>query len=213
MVKIDEKIERFEKYKEENINLDMLLKDKNRVQFSPQMGTNEWQPTKPTEKAFMTATIMSSEKRKSPIQKSNSEIIQEKNKNKSKSPVGSQKTIIDDKSDRQKAKEATLDRLAQPKNRTQPFKAKSSKDNSKDKSKSRSKSPNLNSKDKNNTPVMSKALDNKIKNETNMSKHNRPKLVKNNDEPTVEVYYKEKQQNPEIKDDFREINMDSKYDH
>lgn len=106
MVKIDEKIERFEKYKEENINLEMLLKDKSRVQFSPQMGTNEWQPTKTTEKAFMTATIMSSEKRKSPIQKPK-EITKDKNKDKSKSPVGSQKSTIDNRTDRQKAKEAT----------------------------------------------------------------------------------------------------------
>lgn len=46
-----------------------------------------------------------------------------------------------------------------------------------------------------------------------MSKQIKHKHVKNKEEPTVEVYYRERQQNPEIKDDFREINMDSKYDH
>jgi len=214
MSKIDEKIERFEKYREENINLDMLTKD-SRIHFSPQMGSNEWQPTKITdEKSFMTATIMSSEKRrttKSPNrQSSNNVLLKDKKPDNSKSPVGGQKSIIDNKTDRQKAKESTLDRLAKPKNITQPFTSRSSKDRSKDKSKSRSKSPNLNINSNNNNPVLSKALDNKIKNENNMSKHNKPKLVKNIDEPTIEVYYKERPNNLEIKDDFRELNMDSK---
>jgi len=214
MSKIDEKIERFEKYREENINLDMLTKD-SRIHFSPQMGSNEWQPTKITdEKSFMTATIMSSEKRrttKSPnCQSSNNVLLKDKKPDNSKSPVGGQKSIIDNKTDRQKAKELTLDRLAKPKNITQPFTSRSSKYRSKDQSKSRSKSPNLNVNSNNNNPVLSKALDNKIKNENNMSKHNKPKLVKNIDEPTIEVYYKERPNNLEIKDDFRELNMDSK---
>lgn len=164
----------------------MLTKDLNTNRFSPinKMGSSEWQPTKSVvEKPFMTATIMSSEKRrttKSPINKSSNanDLLKDKRNDRSKSPVGDQTSKIDNKTDRQKTKEAALERLSQPKNRTQPFKAKKDKDNSRDKS--RSKSPIINATDK--SPVLSKALDNKIKNE-----HLKPKFVKCNDEPKVEV--------------------------
>lgn len=65
MDKIEQKIQKFEKYKESNLNQDLLTRDPNisRVINSPEMGSQNWQPTKPTnEKPFMTATIMSSEK-------------------------------------------------------------------------------------------------------------------------------------------------------
>lgn len=130
MDKIERKIQQFEKQKETNLNQELLTKDpsSSRVINSPEMGSQNWQPTKPThEKPFMTATIMSSEKVRSRSPAKNNQtainLLKSSDNNRDLKSNKSKSPIVDrgqQKNEKQQMKSSNIDRLAQPKNRTEP---------------------------------------------------------------------------------------------
>jgi hypothetical protein len=191
----------------------MLTKDmsSSKIATSPKMGSSNWQPTMPTyEKPFMTATIMSSEKVRSKSPQNNihaqdltkepkDNINKELISHKSKSPIVER--AVNHINDKHKSN-STIDRLAMPKNRTEPYKSK----NTNGKENSRSKSPNENQSNKN----LNKSLHDKH-NSLKNKMHNHNVQNKSNEDVKVEIYYKNK--SPQVYDDFKELeNLNSKYD-